>query len=161
MKNKIKLLAIIVVIFTFINTNPLFSEEHSHNCHTHEIGVAIVSSYFLNDEISSYGWHLHYLKSVDKTDFSIGIGYERILGEHSHNTLGFVFNYKPIENLSFNLMPGIAYRDGGFKHGEFALHLETLYEVEIGGVHIGPILEYAIDAHEDHFSFGIHIGIGL
>ncbi len=161
MLKKLEYFAILLAIACLINANNLFSEEHSHNCHTHEIGVGAVSTYLFNENESAFGLHLHYIYSFEHTNYGIGLGYERIFDEHGHNTLGIAFNYKPIENLSFNLIPGIAFGDDGFDHSEFAFHIESIYEFKIGDVHIGPLLEYAIDSHGNHLSFGIHIGFGL
>ncbi len=161
MNKHIKLLAFFFGFLTLMFSNQLFSEEHSHNCHTHEIGIGAVPTYLINEEEVAFGLHLHYVYSFEHTDFGIGLGYERIFDEHGHNTLGIAFNYKPIENLSFNLIPGLAFGDDGFDHSEFAFHIESLYEFKIGEVHIGPLFEYAFESHGNHISFGIHLGIGF
>lgn len=160
MKNFRIIIAFVFVII-LISANSLFSEEHSHHCHTHEIGIGAVPTYLINEKEIAFGLHLHYLYNFEHTDFGIGLGFERIFDEHGHNTIGLALNYKPIDNLGITVTPGITFGDDGFDHSEFALHFESIYEFKIGDIHIGPLIEYAIDAHDQHISLGIHLGIGF
>lgn len=133
---------------------------HHHEHHRNEIGIANSPVYFVKEDVFAYGLHLHYLHKLWASKFALGIGYERIFDQHKHNTFNLVGSYRPVDNLSFNLSPGIAFEDGA-GGVNFALHVETLYEFEIGDFHIGPLIEFAHDAEDYHISAGLHIGFGF
>ena len=133
---------------------------NNHEHHKNEIGVANSLVYFVQEKVFAYGLHIHYVRNIPKSKFGIGLGYERIFDEHKHNTIGFVAAYRPIENLSFNVSPGLSFEDGGEELG-FAMHLETSYEFEIKNFHLGPAFEFAYDPRDIHISLGIHIGYGF
>lgn len=156
-----KKIAYLFITITIVLANQLMAEQISKNSHKHEISLGVISTHFIKEKENALGWQLHYIRSLGKTDFGIGIGYERILDGHGYNTLGFIFNLKPIENWSINLIPGIAYHDGGLKHIEFAFHFESIYEFKIESLHIGPLIDYSFEEDENHISLGIHFGFGL
>jgi len=140
------------------NESPHTQGLHDH--HHNEVGVANSVVYFVKEKAFSYGLHAHYLYSLPGTKFGVGLGYERIFDEHKHNTLGIHASYRPIENLSFNLSPGVTY-EGSSKTASFALHFETAYEFEIKNWHMGPAVEFAYDPEDYHISLGLHIGFGF
>jgi hypothetical protein len=133
-------------------------DNHEH--HKNEIGIANSPVYFIKEKVFAYGLHFHYVRNIPKSKFGLGVGYERIFDEHKHNTFGLVGTYRPIENLSFNVSPGLTFEDGN-KTANFALHLETSYEFEINAFHIGPAFEFAYDPEDFHISLGLHIGYGF
>ena len=134
---------------------------HHHEHHRNEIGIANSPVYFFKEKVFAYGLHMHYLHKLSSSRFALGIGYERIFDEHKHNTFNLVGSYRPIDNLSFNISPGIAFEDRSGSGLNFAMHAETLYEFEIGDFHIGPLVEFAYDAEDYHISAGLHIGFGF
>lgn len=136
-------------------------KEHTnnHEHHKNEIGIANSPVYFIKEKVFAYGLHFHYVRNIPKTKFGFGLGYERIFDEHKHNTFGLVGTYRPIENLSFNVSPGLTFEDN--KTTNFALHLESSYEFEIRNFHIGPAFEFAYDPEDYHISLGLHIGYGF
>lgn len=164
-RTKMKLNLTFFVLFLAVN---LFAQEnehnheheHSHDTHRNEIGVAGSTVYFMNEKAFAYGLHVHYSHSIPKTKFGVGLGYERIFGEHKHNTFGIVGTYRPIERLNINISPGFTVEDNSSQLS-FALHVETSYEFEIKNFHIGPALEFAYDPEDYHISFGVHVGIGF
>ena len=164
---QLKILLIIPIIFSI---NSLFAQNnttdslHDHTEHSHhknELGVAISPVYFVKEDLFSYGIHLHYSRNITNTKFAFGLGYERIFDDHKHNTVGFVASYRPIDKLSFNLSPGITFEDHANRSYEFAMHIETAYEFEIGNFHIGPSLEFAFEPEDYHISLGLHLGFGF
>ncbi|MDT8393736.1 MAG: hypothetical protein RQ761_07815 [Bacteroidales bacterium] len=69
-------------------------------------------------------------------------------GDHDHNAY----------RNEIGAGPGISY----FSHHDEFLpsgHIETGYEFEAGQVHFGPVLEYSIAGEEQHFMFGLHLGV--
>lgn len=133
---------------------------HGHEHHNNEIGLAIAPVYFVSEKSTALGLHLHYIRSLHHSKWGLGVGYEKILDEHSHNILGGILSYRPISPLSFSLSPGINFSNS-FKNIEFAIHGEVAYEFEIGDLHLGPVLDLARDHDDFHISLGVHIGIGF
>jgi len=39
-----------------------------------------------------------------------------------------------------------------------SLHVETGYEFNVGKVHLGPLVEYALSSGDQHIMVGLHIG---
>jgi hypothetical protein len=128
--------------------------------HRNEIGIANSPVYILKEKEFAYGLHAHYIRSLKETKFGIGIGYERIFDEHNHNTIGVILSYAPLEHLGMSLSPGITFNDNASELN-FGIHLETLYEFEIGIFHIGPVAEFAYAIEDYHVSLGLHFGFGF
>ena len=135
-------------------------EDH-HDHHKNEIGIANAPVYFVNEKEFSYGLHIHYVRKIKESKFGLGLGYERIFDEHKHNTIGIVGSYRPIDKLGISLSPGITFEDSESSNINFALHIETSYEIEINNFHIGPVFEIAYDPEDYHISLGLHIGYGF
>ena len=134
-------------------------EGHHHSHHKNEIGVANAPVYFVKEKELTYGLHLHYIRTLGETKFGIGLGYEQIFDEHEHKTFGIVASYRVFEGMSVTASPGVTSEKGGELF--FALHLETVYEWEVGNFHIGPVVEVAYDPEDYHFSIGLHVGYGF
>ena len=134
-------------------------EGHHEHVHKWEIGIANGLVYFLNEQEFSYGLHTHIVRVLGESHFAIGTGYERIFDEHGHNTVIGVISYLPVEGLALTVAPGIAFSNTGLV--EFSTHLEMTYEFEIKNYHVGPLVEWAIEPDEMHFTIGIHVGFGL
>ena len=140
-------------------------DEHAddhihHDHHKNEIGVANALVYFANEEVTAYGLHIHYIRSIKETKFGFGLGYERIFDDHKHTTWGVVGSYRPIEGLTFVVSPGLM-TEVGEAEVRFTFHFETSYEFEIGNFHIGPVAEIAYDPEDIHVSLGLHVGFGF
>ncbi len=129
--------------------------------HKNEIGIANSPIYIIKEKEFAYGLHAHYIRGLKETKFGIGVGYERIFDEHKHNTIGVILSYAPIEHLALSLSPGITFNDNNASDLNFGLHLETLYEFEIGIFHIGPVAEFAYAVEDYHVSLGLHLGFGF
>ncbi len=137
------------------------SENQSNHNHRYEIGIANGLVYFLNEKEFSYGLHTHVVRVIGKSNFAIGVGYERIFDQHGHNTVSAVISYLLVERLTLNVAPGIAFTNSNKGLIEFSIHLESTYEFEIKNFHIGPLVEWAIEPDETHFTIGLHVGFGL
>lgn len=141
------------------STDQTDNNAHSHEQHKNEIGVAFSAAYFIKENVTAPEVHVHYVRNVSEF-YGIGLGYERIFDEHNHQTIGLIGSYKPIENLSFSISPGLSFEDN-VPHSKFALHIETMYEFEVSFFHIGPALEFVYDSEDLHLSLGLHIGFGF
>ena len=139
-------------------------EVSNHEHHRNELGIALAPVYFLNEKETAFGLHVHYIYNLKDSKFGVGLGYERIFDEHKHHTVGVVGSYRPIDNLTLNLAPGVTF-EGGSDEEEIelnpAVHIEGTYEFLIGDMHIGPVFEVAYDPEDIHISLGIHIGLGF
>ncbi len=156
---KLFFLFIIGVLFSKI----LLAQDHSHEHHKHsknEIGIGYSPVYFLNESELNSGLHLHIVRTISDTKFGIGLSYEQIFDEHKHKTYGLLTTYRPIQNLSFGLSPGLAF-EANSQNPKLAFHFETIYEFELKYFHVGPAFEIALDREDIHLSLGIHFGFGF
>ena len=134
-------------------------EDHDHHHdHRNELGIANSAVYFVKEDEYSYGLHIHYLYNLPESRFGLGVGYERIFDEHKHQTVGLVMAYRPAKRINLILGPGLAFEGN---ESAFALHMEMSYEYEIGDIHLGPVIEVALEKEDYHFSLGIHVGYGF
>lgn len=156
--------SLFLIILASLSTN-LYSQDKQEHNHEHEhlteLGMANSLVYFVNEEEFAYGIHFHAVRSIPHTKFGIGLGYERIFDEHKHNTIGVVGAYNPNNNLHLAVSPGIAFEGTEISNPRFALHLESVYDFQLGNIHLGPLLEFAYDGEGYHISLGIHLGLGL
>ncbi|HOZ83146.1 MAG TPA: hypothetical protein PLU85_04595 [Bacteroidia bacterium] len=164
-QNKKILIATLAVLF-FIGISfhgyCITSEpEHSHQHHKAEIGVGQSAVYFTKDKTLNYGLHLHLIRNIKHSGFGVGIEYERIFDRHGHNMLGIVGSYSPAHQVELSITPGILFEDSEPGHADASIHIEAGYHFDIKNIHLGPIVECALDRHDVHFSLGVHVGIGL
>lgn len=130
-------------------------KEHKH--HKNDIGIANSAVFLMGENEWAYGLDLHYIRNIKDSDFGLGVGVEKIFGEHNHTTIGVVGSYNIYEDWSINVTPGISFESDEVK---FNAHLETSYVFDISVFHIGPVISVASDFKETHLGFGIHIGFG-
>ena len=150
------------MIFALLLSNECQGQEHAHDhAHKNEIGIANAPVYFIGEKVISYGLHLHYVRSISDSHFGIGLGYERIFDEHKHNTIGIVGSYRPTDQFSLNISPGVSFEGTENSDLIFALHLESSYEWVFDQFHLGPVVEYAYDQEDQHISLGLHVGYGF
>ncbi len=143
------------------NTPKAHHHDHNeHKSHKNELALAHSLAFFPNEKETAYGLHLHYVRSIANSKFGTGLGYERIFDDHGHNTVGLIFSYRPVYELSFNVTPAVVFEDKDPKL-RAAMHLETAYEFILGPVHLGPIVDFGWDKEDYHYSIGLHLGIGF
>ncbi|MEE4177111.1 MAG: hypothetical protein V2I46_06330 [Bacteroides sp.] len=159
---KIGFKALAVIAFGIISTTVYSQEEnHNHDHHKYELGLANSLVYFAGEKEFAYGLHIHLVRNINHSKFGLGLAYERIFDEHKHNSIGVVASYNPLKSWHINIAPGIAFEDAEPSDLKFAFHAETIYDFDIGNFHIGPLLDFAVDPEDYHFSFGLHIGYGF
>ena len=152
---------LVLLAFTQALTAQSPDSHVTSDIHKNEFGIANSPVYIINEKEFAYGLHAHYIRSLKESKFGIGVGYERVFDEHKHNTIGVIVSYAPIEHLALSLSPGITFNDNNASDLHFGLHLETLYEFEIGIFHIGPVAEFAYAVEDYHVSLGLHFGFGF
>ncbi len=162
MNLKTELKTLLVIMFGIFAIKTYSQEEnHSHDHHKYELGVANSFVYFVKEKEVAYGLHVHLVRNIEHSKFGYGFAYERIFDEHKHNTIGFVGSYNPFEGLHISLSPGVTLEDSEPSDLKFAFHAETSYGFSFGDFHIGPMFEFAIDPEDYHLSLGLHIGYGF
>lgn len=162
MNFKIALKIFLTILFGIISSNTYSQDEnHNHDHHRNELGVANSLVYFAKEKEVAYGFHLHLIRHIEHSKFGFGIDYERIFDEHKHNTVGFVGSYNPLESLHISLSPGITFEDKELSELKFAFHTEASYGFNLRNFHVGPVIGYAFDPEDNHFSLGLHIGYGF
>lgn len=134
--------------------------DHDHNAYRNEIGGALGMFVDLNERTTATGFHIHYSRMFGGKTKWLGIspGLEFLFGDHRHYALQAMVVFRPAFGWWIGAGPGISY----FSHHDEFLpsgHIETGYEFEAGQVHFGPVLEYSIAGEEQHFMFGLHLGV--
>lgn len=135
-------------------------EEHMHLAHKNELAVAGTFVHFPDENETAFGMHLHYIRNIANLKFGVGAGFERILDDHGHNTIGLILSYRPVHALSLNLTPAVLFEDKAADY-RAALHFEIAYEFIAGPLHLGPIIDFGIDKEDYHVSAGLHMGFGF
>jgi len=138
----------------------LFAQEHHHP--EFEIGFSNGLVYNFSEKEPALGIHFHFIKSLGQSDhFGMGLGYELIFDDHKHNTVSLILLYRPIDHLSFNFAPGISFKLSEKSSIAPTMHIEGLYEFELGHFHLGPLVGFAISTEDIHGSVGVHLAFGF
>lgn len=137
--------------------------DHGHDPHNYHIGIGAAATYLTKEGHLAPGFHLHLIRQLGHhRQWGLGLGYEAIADEHFHNGLNLLVNYRPLSFLSLIAGPGLVF---GKHDGETeilpAFHTEAVFEFNLRGLHIGPMIGYGLDKEDSHFSLGLHIGIGF
>lgn len=157
-----------IIIVLFLSTIILYfgfakEEEHDHY-HKHydnEIAIANNLIYLPGEEEYAYGIHMHYLRYIEHSSWSFGLGYERVFDEHGHNVISLIANYELLEHWHLLASPGVSFSNETDSELGLVIHIETLYEFVFGNFHIGPAAGVAFDKEEYHLGIGLHIGYGF
>lgn len=163
-----KIKSLLLSAFIFISMS-LAAQDHEHeHDHQHEhhynyeLGISNGVVYNSTEKELAYGAHVHFIRTIGESKkLGIGIGYERIFDDHKHNALNIILHYRPVEHLSLNLAPGVIWLDSEKNSLKPAMHLEGLYEFELGRFHIGPIIGIGFNTEDLHTSLGLHLAIGF
>lgn len=137
--------------------------NHDHDPHDYHIGLGITGSIIVNENVLAPGFHIHFIRQLGHfNQWGFGLGYEAIADEHWHNGLNLLFNYRPLRFLSLLAGPGLTMVNHGGKTEILpAFHTEAVFEFDVKGLHVGPVISYGRDTEDSHFSVGIHVGIGF
>ena len=161
---------------------PLFcfsQDKHKGSCgfactHDNEfaIGLGVLPSHDF-----SLGFHVHYIKGIALDNkLGVGLGFETILDEHTHNAYNIMCVYRFGSNINGFL--SVAYGAGILMSSEedhegheddghedediissFAQHLEFVYEWNhSGNFCYGPVLDIGFETEGVHYMIGFHIG---
>jgi hypothetical protein len=143
--------------------NHTHSDGHAHDSHNYHFGAGIAASKILEENMWGPGFHLHLIRQFGHhNQWGLGLGYEAIAATHWHHGLSLPFNYRPARFLSLLAGPGIAIANHEGETEIFpAFHTEAVFEFNVRGVHIGPMIGYGLDTEDSHFSVGIHLGLGF
>jgi len=162
MNRKINMKLLSILLLGFITTS-IYSQgtNSDHDHHKYELGVANSLVYFVGENEYAYGFHLHLVRNIIHSNFGYGIAYERIFDKHKHNTIGIVGSYDLLKSLHISIAPGLSFEDSEPSDFKFAFHTEASYDFDLGNLHVGPLLEFAIDPEDYHISLGLHIGYGF
>ena len=109
----------------------------------------------------AHSLHLHFMYTISDTKFGFGLGYEKINDEHKHNAIGLLINYRLLKRFSITMSPALSFEGNHTDEYNFALHVETGYEIEIHNFHLGPVIGFAYEPEDTHLSAGIHIAFGF
>ncbi|MFO7827124.1 MAG: hypothetical protein R6V23_00765 [Bacteroidales bacterium] len=137
--------------------------DHQHKHHyMYELGISNGVVYNATEKEFAYGAHVHFIRTIGESQkLGIGIGYERIFDDHKHNALNIILHYRPAEHLSLNIAPGVVWLDSEKNSLKPGLHIEGLYEFELGRFHIGPIIGIGFNTEDLHASLGLHLAVGF
>ncbi len=134
-------------------------KEHKHSHPLFEIGISSAAVRLIEEKEITIGFHTHFSTNIShRLPFTAGIGYEYILDEHQHHSIGVLIGWNPIHELNIFVSPGVTSNKGNF---QFTSHVEASYAFEFGKIHIGPSVEYAYSRGDTHISAGIHLGIPI
>ena len=144
-------------------THASHAHVHDHDTQNYHIGIGAAATYLNKEGHLAPGFHLHFIRQFGHyRQWGLGLGFETIADEHLHNGLNLLVNYRPLPYLSLITGPGMVF---GKHDGETEIlpgfHTEAVFEFNLRGLHVGPMIGYGIDKEESHFSVGLHIGIGF
>jgi len=142
---------------------PEHGHVHQDDLHRFHLGFGTAATQVIGESGIAPGLHLHVIRQFgEERRWGVGLGYEAIVDKHLHNGLNLLLNVKPLERLAFNIAPGISF---GKHDGETevlpAAHFEAIYEFDLAGIHLGPMIGAGIDREDAHLSVGLHIGLGF
>lgn len=157
---KIKILLSLFVFSLITVSVKAQHEDHEHP--RREIGFSNNAVYNVSEKETAYSIHVHFVRTLEKNEnFGVGLGYERIFDDHKHNAVSAIFIYRPIEHFSLNIAPGIIWLDSKKNSLKPAMHIEGLYEFELGHFHIGPLAGLGFNTEDLHVAVGLHLAIGF
>jgi hypothetical protein len=167
-----RVLSLIVLVVAFSlsveaqhsnNSNKHASHNHDLDPHKYHIGIGIGGAHIFSENVQAPAFHLHFLRQLGHhNQWGLGIGYEAIADEHWHNGLNLLVNYRPVRFLSLLAGPGLVIgKHDGKTEVLPAFHTEAVFEFNVAGLHIGPMIGYGRDKEDSHISVGVHVGFGF
>jgi hypothetical protein len=166
LKNRIKKVKVVSLLLLLCSSTLLAENHHFHG--DWEIGVSAGYANLKTESEDGTNLHLHLMRSLGEKGIakylSLGVGMETIVTEEEHYGVMLTLDIHPIEDLTIGVSPGFewAKHDGISWEREYATHLELTYSFDMAnGYHIGPSIGYSVTKDSEHYTFGIHLGIGL
>lgn len=132
-----------------------FGHSHQRN----EFGLSLGGAY----EIQHREWapfiHIHYFRTfTPHSRWAWGAGFELIPNGERHVELGAGVRFEPVRHLQLTLMPGVSVTD----RARFSVHAEVVWEaIQVGILHLGPVVGYAWTRDHSHVSVGIHAAVAF
>lgn len=151
----------LVLLIPFLPSTLFSQEDHDHHSH-HGIEIATGGGVAFTTEYSGVhpALHLHVIKGLGEW-VGAGIGFEAILSQELHKTLGLFVNVKPFDWLDINLGPGILLATET-EPAALALNAEMAFIRPIGKkMHGGLLIDFGRTADARHIVAGVHLGIDL
>ena len=168
--NLLKHFGFLICVSVFLNGTALLAQEHEqdhdHNDHQHmhpknEIGLGNYLSYLPEENELAYSLHIHILRFFNDSRMGAGIGYEKIFDEHGHQSVTIVGAYRLSSPLVLSMAPGILFGNPEHPEARFVMHVEAVYEFQLGSFHLGPALEFATTFAEFHLGAGLHVALAF
>jgi len=168
--NLIKKSGLLMCLMLFLSGPALLAQDHNHDHdqsdhqHVHpknEIGLGNYLSFLAGENQWAYSLHIHYLRFFEETRLGAGIGYEQIFDEHGHQSVTVVGAYRLSSPLVLSVAPGILFGNPDHPEARFVMHLEAVYEFQLGSFHLGPALEFATTFEEYHVGAGLHVALAF
>ena len=151
-----------MLVLAVLSPGGVNAGDHSHEEHSHghdgasfEVGLSNAVVVTLEEGRLAYGLHVHGIYTFEESPFAVGLGYELVVGEHLHQTVGPMVCYRPAAPLNLCFVPGVLFED---EEVTFVAHVETAWEFEVNGLHLGPALGFAYTPEDIHLSLGLHTG---
>ena len=126
-----------------------------------EIGFGNYLSYLAAEKQWTYSLHIHYLRFFDDSRMGAGIGYEQLFDEHGHQSVTIMGAYRLSSPLVLSMAPGILFGNPEHPEARFVMHVEAVYEFQLGSFHLGPALEFATTFEEFHVGAGLHVALAF
>lgn len=162
---KILSYVILCAVVLLLRLSPALGQahDHDHDDHKFHFGVGVIGAKLSDNKDITPGFHLHLIRHFGHENrWGIGVGYEALTQKPWHNGANLLFNYRPFSNLTLLAGPGmVIHKHDGETEILPGFHTEAVFEFNLWGVHVGPLIGYGIDKEESHFSAGIHIGLGF
>lgn len=160
------------IVFILLGMYTAYAQEHSH-AGKNEVGISTGVFYAVDDKDWGGGIHLHYFRSIGKSNrWAVGGYLEQAWFEDSHVSVGIGAKFEVLERLCLGAFPGVTLarhhheEEGGTDKartkGEFSMHWELVYDlIEWKLFHLGPVLDYSWSKNDSHITLGVHIAVGF
>ncbi|MFT5240459.1 MAG: hypothetical protein ACI9OU_001271 [Candidatus Promineifilaceae bacterium] len=159
-----------IVLAGIVSTQQAHSADahagHSHDITGLELGITAGFVHLEGEDEDAPGLHVHLNKRLSHegplSRVALGVGGEIILADHEHYALMAPLTFYPWRGLMLSIAPGIEWAEhDGATESEYTTHIELGYGFEMGKYDIGPVIEFAQTADEEHYMLGVHFGIHL
>ncbi|MBU1099109.1 MAG: hypothetical protein KKA84_01805 [Bacteroidetes bacterium] len=160
---------VLLFVFALSLSNILLAQDsdtHHHHDSDYELGFSFGLNHLVEENETPLSAHIHLLRKLGDENIweriALGLGYEHIFSEHTHYSVVGTISINPIWHFVFDVSPGVLITEHeGSNESQFVTHIELTYEFEVGEIGIGPVVGYGVSSEDNHYTIGLHIGIGL